>query len=147
MIIRCIYCEKKIEKGGEEIKKIMDMTNGDISPTDFLEMMNVAEGKTCQREEKDGGVRERHVFVWDIEFAVNIEILKNKINNIYTKKEKWNMELADTKNEIELLAKEILNKKEKIRDYEAQLIKVEPEINEYKDRFKYMAGLDLKVWK
>ena len=49
MIIRCIHCEKTIEKGGEEIKKIMDMTSGDASPTDFLEVMNIAEGKTCQR--------------------------------------------------------------------------------------------------
>lgn len=147
MILKCIYCEKKVEKGGEEIKKIMDMTSGDASPTDFLEVMNIAEGKTCQRSEKGGDIRERHVFVWDVEFAANIEILKNKINNMNEKKEKWIMELADTKNEIELLKKDLLNKEEKRKDYEAQLNKIEPQINDCKDRFEYIAGLDIKVWK
>jgi len=141
MRLKCAKCSIEKEISKEDIDKIKSITeDGKISRSvDYLEIFNVTRGKCIEQK--------KHTFIFEESFFNNVQDIIKKRDEILSKRDNEEKELAKTNDEITELENKLKNIKEKkeglIENIKKEDIDVENVLQEFE---QITGGREIDIW-
>ena len=141
MRLKCAKCNIEKEISKEDIDKIKSITeDGKISRSvDYLEIFNVTRGKCIEQK--------KHTFIFEESFFNNVQDIIKKRDEILSKRDNEEKELAKTNDEITELENKLKNIKEKkeglIENIKKEDIDVENVLQEFE---QITGGREIDIW-
>lgn len=141
MRLKCVKCNVEKEISKEDIDKIKSIVeDGKISRSvDYLEIFNVTRGKCIEQK--------KHTFIFEESFFNNVQDIIKKRDEILSKHDSEEKELAKTNDEITELEDKLKNVKEKKESLIENIKKEETDVENTLQEFEQITGgRDIEIW-